>query len=163
VPDSQRLTTIFTYLKEKACDYHSICHYRGMIDAKDKTFYTIKDFVDLDFNAHRTTSNAIQAKLDLGNGIQISVVSHKDKQPSFGGLYGDASNGTYEVAVFHNDNFVPLSPFDDVRGWQSKDDINDLMDKLQGNADKVGDCIDGFHLAKSEARSHLDLDSPHRN
>ena len=134
-----------------------------MIDAKDKTFYTIKDFVDLDFNAHRTTSNAIQAKLDLGNGIQISVVSHKDKQPSFGGLYGDASNGTYEVAVFHNDDFVPLSVADDVVGWQTKDDINDLMGKLQGDIDKVGDFIDSLHLAKSEFRSHLDLDNPHIN
>jgi hypothetical protein len=134
-----------------------------MIATKDKTFHTIKDFVDLDFNAHRTTSNAIQAKLDLDNGIEISVVAHKDKQPSFGGLYGDASNGTYEVAVFHNDDFVPLSVADDVIGWQTKDDINDLMDKLQGNADKIHDFIDGLHLAKSEFRSYLDLDSPHKN
>ena len=129
-----------------------------MIATKDKTFYTIKDFVDLDFNAHRTTNNAIQAKLDLGNGIEISVVAHKDKKPSFGGLYGDASNGTYEVAVFHNNDFVPLSVADDVIGWQTKDDINDLMDKLQGNADKVNGVIDGLHLAKSKFRSHLDLD-----
>ena len=134
-----------------------------MIDAKDKTFYTIKDFVDLDFNAHRTTSNAIQAKLDLGNGIQISVVSHKDNQPSFGGLYGDASNGTYEVAVFHNDDFVPLSTADDVIGWQTKDDINDLMSKLQGDPDKIHNFIDGLHLAKSEMRPYLDLDNPHKN
>jgi hypothetical protein len=129
-----------------------------MIDAKDKTFYTIKDFVDLDFNAHRTTSNAIQAKLDLDNGIEISVVAHKDKQPSSGGLYGNASNGTYEVAVFHNDDFVPLSVADDVIGWQTKDDINDLMSKLQGNADKVHGVIDGLHLAKSKFRADLALD-----
>ena len=128
-----------------------------MIDTKNKTF------ADLDFHAHRTTKNAIQAKLDLDNGIQISVVSHKDKQPSFGGLYGDASNGTYEVAVFQGDNFVPLSVADDVIGWQTKDDINDLMGKLQGDIDKVGDFIDSLHLAKSEFRSHLDLDNPHIN
>ena len=131
-----------------------------MIDAKDKTFYTIKDFVDLDFNAHRTTNNAIQAKLDLGNGIQISVVSHKDKQPSFGGLYGDASNGTYEVAVFQGNDFVPLNTCDDVIGWQTKDDINDLMSKLQGDIDKVGNFIDSLHLARSEMRSYLELDEP---
>ena len=130
-----------------------------MNDSKIGTFYTIKDFVDLDFHAHRTTNNAIQAKLDLGNGIQISVVAHKDNQPSFGGLYGDASKGTYEVAVFQNDDFVPLSTADDVLGWQTKDDINDLMSKLQGNPDKVGDFIDGLHLAKSKMRSYLDLDN----
>ena len=124
-----------------------------MIDTKNKTF------TDLDFNAHRTTNNAIRATLDLGNGIQISVVAHKDNQPSFGGLYGDASKGTYEVAVFHNDDFVPLSTADDVIGWQTKDDINDLMSKLQGNQDKVGDFIDGLHLAKSKMRSYLDLDN----
>ena len=134
-----------------------------MKDKKNQTFYTIKDFVDLDFNAHRTTNNAIQAKLDLGNGIQISVVSHKDNQPSFGGLYGNASNGTYEVAVFHNDDFVPLSVADDVIGWQTKDDINDLMDKLQGKPDKIHDFIDGLHLAKSKFRADLNLDNPHIN
>ena len=150
-------------MKEKACDYHTICHYRGMTATKNQSFYTIKDFVDLDFKAHRTTNNAIQAKLDLGNGIQISVVSHKDDEPSFGGLYGNASNGTYEVAVFHNDDFVPLSTADDVIGWQTKDDINDLMSKLQGDPDKVGDFIDSLHLAKSEMRSYLNLDNPHIN
>lgn len=134
-----------------------------MTATKNQSFYTIKDFVDLDFNAHRTTNNAIQAKLDLGNGIQISVVSHKDNQPSFGGLYGDASNGTYEVAVFHNDDFVPLSTADDVIGWQTKDDINDLMSKLQGDPDKVGDFIDSLHLAKSKFRADLNLDNPHIN
>ncbi len=128
-----------------------------MNDSKNKTF------TDLDFHAHRTTRNAIQAKLDLGNRIQISVVSHKDNEPSFGGLYGNASNGTYEVAVFQNDDFVPLSTADDVIGWQTKDDINDLMSKLQGNPDKVGDFIDGLYLAKSEMRSYLDLDNPHIN
>ena len=150
-------------MKEKACDYHTICHYRGMTATKNQSFYTIKDFVDLDFKAHRTTNNAIQAKLDLGNGIQISVVSHKDDEPSFGGLYGNASNGTYEVAVFHNDDFVPLSTADDVIGWQTKDDINDLMSKLQGDPDKVGEFIDSLHLAKSEMRSYLNLDNPHIN
>ena len=129
-----------------------------MTATKNQSFYTIKDFVDLDFKAHRTTNNAIQAKLDLGNGIQISVVSHKDNEPSFGGLYGNASKGTYEVAVFHNDDFVPLSTADDVIGWQTKDDINDLMSKLQGDPDKIHDFIDGLHLAKSDMRSYLDLD-----
>lgn len=123
-----------------------------MNDSKNKTF------ADLDFHAHRTTHNAIRATLDLGNGFEISVVSHKDNEPSFGGLYGNASKGTYEVAVFHNDDFVPLNTSDDVLGWQTKDDINDLMSKLQGNPDKVGDFIDSLHLARSEMRSYLDLD-----
>jgi len=123
-----------------------------MIDTKNKTF------ADLDFHAHRTTDNAIQARLDLPNGIQISVVSHKDKQPQFGGLYGDASKGTYEVAVFRNDTMLPLSPSDDVRGWQTEDDLNELMGNLQGDREKIFDFVDGLHLARSEMRSYLDLD-----
>jgi hypothetical protein len=117
---------------------------------------TQKTFSDLDFNAHRTTNNAIQAKLDLGNGIEISVVAHKDKQPSFGGLYGDASNGTYEVAVFHNHDFVPLSVADDVIGWQTEDDINELLDNLQG--DLSSQFIANRYITRDEFRADLDLD-----
>ena len=127
-----------------------------MNDSKNRTFHTIKDFVDLDFHAHRTTRNAIQAKLDLGNGIQISVVSHKDKQPSFGGLYGDVSEGTYEVAVFHNNSMVPLSPFDDVLGWQTEDELTELMANLQG--DFNAQFIANLYISRDEERVELGLD-----
>ena len=98
-----------------------------MNDKKNKTF------ADLDFHAHRTTKNAIRATLDLGNGFEISVVSHKDTQPQFGGLYGDASNGTYEVAMFYNDKMLPLAKFDDVLGWQDEMQITRLMLEAQRN------------------------------
>jgi len=123
-----------------------------MIDTKNKTF------ADLDFHAHRTTHNAIRALLDLPNGIEISVVSHKDKQPQFGGLYGDASNGTYEVAVFHNNSMQPLSPWDDVIGWQTEDEITELMARLQGKPEDIHAFIDQLHLAKSQNRAELGLD-----
>ena len=90
-------------------------------------------FSDLDFNAHRNTPDGIQAKLDLGNGFEISVVSHEDKQPQFGGLYGNASQGTYEVAMFHNDKMLPLARFDDVLGWQDEVAITRLMGEAQKN------------------------------
>lgn len=105
-------------------------------------------FQDLKFNAHAVKADAIQAKLDLGNGLQISVVAMKDKDQSFGGLYGNASKGTYEVAVFRNDSMIPLASYDDVLGWQTKDDINKLMDNLQGDGAK--DFIDNLHLAKAQ-------------
>lgn len=125
-----------------------------MIATKDKTFD------DLNFLPHGNHSNAIQARLDLGDGFEISVVTTTDGKH---GLYGHESAGTYEVAVFHNDDFVPLSTADDVLGWQTKDDINDLMSKLQGDPDKIHNFIDGLYLAKSEMRSYLDLDNPHKN
>ena len=63
-----------------------------------------KTFDDLEFKRHTVKADGVQARLDLGNGLQISVVAMKDKDQSFGGLYGNASKGTYEVAVFRNDD-----------------------------------------------------------
>lgn len=105
-------------------------------------------FQDLKFNAHAVHAGGVQARLDLRNGLQISVVAMKDKDQSFGGLYGNASKGTYEVAVFRNDSMLPLASFDDVLGWQTKDDINKLMDNLQGDGAK--DFINNLHLAKAK-------------
>ena len=115
-------------------------------------------FSDLVLNAHANVTNGVQAKLDLGNGIEISVVSMKKKEGEFGGLYGDVSEGTYEVAVFQGNAMQPLSAWDDVIGWQTKAEITELMGKLQGEQDDVSAFIDQLHLAKSEKRSDLGLD-----
>lgn len=123
-----------------------------MIDTKNKTF------ADLDFNAHRTTDNAIQARLDLGDGFEISVVSHKDRQPQFGGLYGDASNGTYEVAMFHNDKMLPLAKFDDVLGWQDEMQITRLMLEAQRNGIPW---VDLLYEIRNDYTQSLLSDSPH--
>ena len=92
-----------------------------------------KTFSDLEFNDHANVPNGVQAKLDLGNGFEISVVSMKDKEEQFGGLYGNASKGTYEVAVFHNGNMTPLSVYDDVIGWQDEVAITRLMKEVHQN------------------------------
>ena len=110
-------------------------------------------FQDLKFNAHAVKADGVQARLDLGNGLQISVVAMKDKDQSFGGLYGNASKGTYEVAVFRNDSMIPLALYDDVLGWQTKDDINKLMDSLQG--DGANNFIDDLHLAKANYQAEI--------
>tara|TARA_Y100000310_G_scaffold34832_1_gene32981 strand:+ start:346 stop:762 length:417 start_codon:yes stop_codon:yes gene_type:complete len=115
-------------------------------------------FGDLVFNAHANVNGGVQAKLDLGNNIEISVVSMKGEPQEFGGLYGNVSEGTYEVAIFHNDSMQPLSPWDDVIGWQTKAEITELMGKLQGKPQNIHSFIDQLHLAKSEKRSDLGLD-----
>ena len=94
-----------------------------------------KTFSDLEFNDHPNTPDAVQARLNLSNGFEISVVSMKNKEQQFGGLYGNASKGTYEVAMFHNDSMLPLSAFDDVLGWQDEVAITRLM----GEAEKNGE------------------------
>ena len=119
---------------------------------------TIKNFSNLVFNAHANVANGVQAKLDLGNSIEISVVSMKKKEGEFGGLYGDVSEGTYEVAVFQGNAMQPLSAWDDVIGWQTEDEVSELMRKLQGEQDDVSAFIDQLHLSKSENRAELGLD-----
>ena len=98
-----------------------------MKDKKNKTFS------DLEFATHAHHADGIQARLDLGNGFEISVVSMKKKDKQFGGLYGNASNGTYEVAMFHNDSMLPLAKFDDVLGWQDEVAVTRLMGEAQKN------------------------------
>ena len=122
-----------------------------------------KTFSDLVFNDHANTPNGVQAKLDLGNNLEVSVVSMKDKEAEFGGLYGSVKAGTYEVAVFHNNSMLPLSPWDDVLGWQTEDDLNELMASLQGDPKDIHAVISQMHLDRSDARSDLMLDNPHQN
>ena len=118
---------------------------------------TIKNFSDLVFTDHANVSNGVQAKLDLGNHLEISVVSMKKKEGEYGGLYGDVTEGTYEVAVFHNDNMVPLSAWDDVVGWQTEAEVSKLMANLQGRQADVAGFIDQLHLTRSESRADLGL------
>ena len=120
-----------------------------MIDTKNKTF------ADLDFNAHRTTDNAIHARLDLGDGFEISVVTTTDGSSA---LYGNKLAGTYEVAMFHNDSMLPLSTCDDVLGWQDDMLITSLMLEAQRNG------VAWVKLLKeirTEWRKDLELNSPH--
>ena len=91
-------------------------------------------FNDLDFHAHANVEGGIQAKLDLGDGFEISVVSMKEGERPFGGLYGNASEGTYEVAVFQNGNMTPLCAYDDVLGWQDEVAITRLIKEVQTNS-----------------------------
>jgi len=111
--------------EEKACVSLPICHYIVM---------TQKTFTDLVFNPHANVNNGVQAKLDLGNNLEISVVSMKKREGEYGGLYGDVTEGTYEVAVFHNNDMIPLNATDDVRGWQTEDELIELMANLQGDS-----------------------------
>jgi len=141
-----------------------------------------KTFKDLVFNAHANINNGVQAKLDLGNGLEISVVSMKNGGH---GLYGDVTEGTYEVAVFQEtgkpippkvnadgsvtdlvslampdrtNKMLPLSAFDDVIGWQSEEEVTLLMDKLQGKPEDVHNFIDNLYESKNAHLTELGLD-----
>lgn len=128
--------------------------------AKFRALFSRLDFRDLTFNAHANVANAVQARLGLGNGIEISVVSMKGESSGFGNLYGNASVGTYEVAAFRANEMLPLSPWDDVVGWQTEAEITALMRKLQGKDNDIHTFIDELQLSKSESRADLGLTNP---
>jgi hypothetical protein len=75
------------------------------------------------------------------------------KKERFGGLYGNLSEGTYEVAVFRDGSMLPLNATDDVRGWQTEDDLNELFAQLQ--SDDFQQVIDNMFLAKESWTSSL--------
>ena len=84
-----------------------------------------KTFKSLKWKKHRIIDGAIQGKLTLNNGIEFSVVAG----PTLYSLPRDKGNSPddfdkFEVAVFDKDgNWVD----DDVIGWQSRKDINKLI------------------------------------
>ena len=122
------------------------------------TPFVAKTFSDLVFNAHAHVPNGVQAMFDLGNGLEISVVSMKKREGEYGGLYGDVSAGTYEVAVFQSNNMLPLSAFDDVIGWQTEDEVTKLMSELQGKPEDIHSFIEQMHEHKKDTRAELELD-----
>ena len=110
------------------------------------------DFDDLDFQPHRGTDDAVQATLDFGNGLSISVVAGlKDRR----GLYGSVEEGLYEVAIFDENGMIPLSPSDDVVGWQSPAQVSILMAKAQSEGSVW---VDELIEDKAEFRRDLGLD-----
>ena len=87
----------------------------------------MKTFNDLIFTQHSNGMNgAVQAKLILDSNITISVVGGS-------GLYGDGTE-SFEVGAWHNESndWIKLSDYDDVIGWQSKEDIDQIIQKLMG-------------------------------
>ena len=106
----------------------------------------MKLFKDIKFKAHKNTyTKGIQGTLDLGDGLELSVVQGE-------GLYGSADDGDYEIAVFNtNENkhmvidgekvdmgsaFVPLGACDDVLGWQTPDEIDVILIEIQKDSQK---------------------------
>ena len=110
------------------------------------------NFNDLDFQPHRGTADAVQARLDLGNGLEISVVANKGDGY---GLYGSVEDDLYEVAIFNDDGMIPLSVADDVLGWQSPAQVSKHMRDAQLNGDAW---VDFLKKLRKDFRDDLDLD-----
>ena len=88
----------------------------------------MKKFEDIKWKQHRLGKGFIQGLLMLDNGIELSIVAG----PGMYSLPRDAGNSpddfdTFEVAVFDQDGNFILSDEGDVLGWQSREDINKLI------------------------------------
>ena len=85
----------------------------------------MKTFDDLVFRPHALGRGAVQARLDLGNDIEVSVVGGN-------GLYGNGKT-SFEVAAFYKTlrKFVPMPDGDDVSGWNSKEQVTELINYLE--------------------------------
>jgi hypothetical protein len=84
----------------------------------------MKTFDDLVFKPHPMGRGAVQARMDLGNDIEVSVVGGP-------GLYGNGTT-SFEVAAFYKTlgKFVPFEN-DDVSGWNSKEEVTKIINRLE--------------------------------
>jgi hypothetical protein len=84
----------------------------------------MKTFDDLVFKPHRLRKG-VQATLDLGNDIEVSVVGGD-------GLYGNGKT-TFEVAAFYKtlNTFVEFPDGDNVSGWNTKEEVTKIINYLE--------------------------------
>ena len=92
----------------------------------------MKTFKDIKFKPHKVGKGAIQGLLMLDNGIELSVVAGEGMYSTGKGGVREAVNkvedaSTFEVAIFDQDGkFIPADN-DMVLGWQSREDIDKLI------------------------------------
>ncbi len=92
----------------------------------------MKTFKDIKFKQHKIGKGAIQGLLMLDNGIELSVVAGE-------GMYSSGKGGvrepidkvedaiSFEVAIFDQDGKFIGADNDLVLGWQSREDIDTLI------------------------------------
>lgn len=83
----------------------------------------MKKFEDLEFERH-PIGDGIKARMNFDNDYGVSVIR-------FSGSYGN-EKGLYEVAVLYKDGLTYNTHItNDVLGWQTEDDVTDVMKKVQ--------------------------------
>ena len=91
-----------------------------------------KTFKDLIFKSHPSTRIGIQAVLSLNENIDLSVVAGEGfystiRKEAKGMEYPDSNSfSSFEVGIITNNESI------DVIGWQSREDINNIIKKYSG-------------------------------
>ena len=102
----------------------------------------MKLFKDISFETHPNPyAKGLLGRLDLGDGLMLSVIQGD-------GLYGNKKDNTFEIALFNGDDYVPLSAFEDVMGWQTPDEIDVILTELQEDSQE-------FISKRNEAKQEL--------
>lgn len=85
----------------------------------------MKTFDDLVFKPHKAGGGAVQAILDLGNDIEVSVVGGN-------GMYGNGKT-SFEVAAYYKTlgKFVELPDGDETSGWNTKEEVTKIINYLE--------------------------------
>jgi len=95
----------------------------------------MKQFKDISWKKHQLGPGFIQGLLMLDSGIELSIVAGS-------GMYSNSKAGvskpvdimkideivSFEVCIFNDDGFLEAMD-DEVLGWQSREDINELIIK----------------------------------
>jgi hypothetical protein len=83
----------------------------------------MKTFKDLEFNPHGI-GNGVHAIMNFDNNYGVSVVM-------FNGSYG-GKQGLYEIAILYGEDITYSTEItDNVLGWQSEEDVTEVMQKVQ--------------------------------
>ena len=95
----------------------------------------MKSFKDVIFKKHRLDKGHIQGLLMLDNGIELSVVAGSGMYSAGkDGVRGAVNNvkdaSSFEVAIFDQDGEFIQAEHDMVLGWQSREDIDNIIKKL---------------------------------
>ena len=87
----------------------------------------MKTFKDITFKKHRVVEGGLQGLIMLDSGIELSVVAG----PSLYSLPRAAVKKPNEVSTFEVLVFNTVGDhLGDVKGWQSREDINQLIKTL---------------------------------
>ena len=92
----------------------------------------MKTFKDISWKQHKIGKGNIQGLLKLDNGIELSIVAGKGMYSAGKtGVRGAVDNvedvSSFEVGVFDQDGKWIPAENDMVLGWQSREDIDKLI------------------------------------
>ena len=83
-----------------------------------------KTFKDLQFKPH---FNGLAATMNFDNDYGVSVVRFEGRYSSYGG-----NSGLWELAILYKDKLNYNTDItSDVLGWQTAQDVTDVMKKVQ--------------------------------